>query len=162
MRKGRQWALMGQGPCGGPLRLDFLRSTDSNPFRPRTPSVQQNAHGVPGRRRAGKALVLTLPVGARRRATSRGLARAARRTARPAKGQAAALRWGALAGACTRARVLVHGSVTRSSGDQRHSSTRPTQLGVASRAITCKKPNSGRSPAHTQHPSRAATASSGA
>jgi hypothetical protein len=155
MIKGRHWALMGQGPCGGPLRLDFPEV----PFTPAHQVFDKSAHGVPVWRRAGKALVLALPAGARRSATSRGLAHAARRTTRPAKGQAAALRWGALAEACTRVCVLVHGRAVRSSSDRRRGSTLPVRRGVAFRANTCKHTGSGRSPARTHQSSRVTTTS---
>jgi hypothetical protein len=87
---------------------------------------------------------------------------AARRTARPAKSKAATLRWGALAGACTRARVLVHGRTACSSSDWRRGSTLPAWRGAAFRANTCKQTGSSRSPARTHQSSHAATASSGA
>jgi hypothetical protein len=31
MKKGRHWALMGQGPCGRPLRLDFTEKSKFDP-----------------------------------------------------------------------------------------------------------------------------------
>jgi hypothetical protein len=152
---------MGQGPCGSPLRfvshrevqirsLNSSGSTDSNPSsRRRTPSVRQNTQGILRRRRAGKVLDLALPTRAQRGAMPRGLARMARRTARSAKGQVAALHWGALAGARTRARVLVHGRAAHPPGNRRRDTVLPVRRGVAPRVTTCKHTRTGRSPAHT-------------
>jgi hypothetical protein len=152
---------MGQGPWGSRLRfvshrevqirpLNSSGSTDSNPSScRRTPSVRQNAQGIPRRRRAGKVLDLALPARVRHGAMPRGLARTARRTARPAKGQAAALRWGALARARTCARVLVHGRAAHPPGNRRRGTVLPVWRGVAPRVTTCKHTRTGRSPAHT-------------
>jgi hypothetical protein len=142
--------------------LNSSGSTDSNTFLPPPHTkCSTNAQGIPGQRRAGKVLVLALPAGARRSVMPRGLARVARRTARPAKGQAAALRWGVLAGARTRARVLVHGCATHPSGDRRCGSTRPVWRSAVSRVMSCRQTGSGQNLAHTQQSPPAATASPG-
>jgi hypothetical protein len=153
IRSGRHWALMGQGPCSSPHKSECFKA---HQFKPLTPPHTMCSTECP--RHPGAAVRWQDPGFwpsrlERGAAMPKRLARAARRMTRSVKGQAAALRRGPLAEACTRARVLVHGHVTRSSGDRRRGSMLPARRGATFRANTCKQTCSGRSPACTHQSS---------